>query len=356
MRNRLPVLLLLLLFAPALLQAQDDAARPQVVPLPDGGFVAFRSESARTDKARSSDFVPRLHGGLRSQALIGDDQTIHRVLQNPKGEYIFGYNLIVLAHADSKKFTITVRPLDEAIETKLGRGIPTLREGTQPQVMDDGDSFALDLLVNQNTGVKIVDFVKVSFERSKLWEDKTVPLPRDFTLDAVALKIVDFKLTIGGNQVMTGLRGADFAGALLWCYVEGHGRVIISLVPRDGYAFEKSGVIDDNKIAFQINGRQYEWLSSEPVLPGGGTWNVWVLHDPKYLPFGSRESRKKAPTRLEKLDQAIQSFPKRKDQTAATFKKRDDNRDDNKDAYQSSRFKVMAGAADRIENLWPRSP
>lgn len=352
MRSKLPALLLVLLFVPALLWAQDEATRPQVVPLPEGGFVAFKSESARTDKTSPTEFVPKLHGGLRSQVLIGDDHTIHRVLQNPKGEYIFGYDLIVLAHADSKKFTITVRPLDEALETKLGRGIPTLREGTQPQVMDDGDSFALDLLVNQNTGVKIVDFVKVSFERSKLWEDKTVPLPRDFTLDAVALKIVDFKLTIGGNQVMTGLRGADFAGALLWCYVEGHGRFIISLVPRDGYAFEKSGVIDDNKIAFQINGRQYEWLSSEPVLPGGGTWNVWVLHDPKYVPFGTRDSRKKEPNKLEKLDQAIQSFPKRKDQTAATFEKKGDD----KDANQSHRFKVMAGAADRIENLWPRSP
>src|SRR5688572_32998401 len=105
MRNKLPALLLLLLFAPALLQAQDDATRSQVVRLPDGGFVAFKSESARTDNSSSTEFVPRLQGGLRSQALIGDDQTIHRVLQNPKGEYIFGYDLIVLAHADSKKFT-----------------------------------------------------------------------------------------------------------------------------------------------------------------------------------------------------------------------------------------------------------
>ena len=352
MRSKLPALLMVLLCGPVLLTAQDDATRPQVVPLPDGGFVAFKSESARTDKPSPTEFVPKLHGGLRSQALIGKGGTIHRVLQNPKGEYIFGYDLIVLAHADSRKFTITVKPLDETLETRLARGIPTLLEGTEPQIMDDGDSFALDLLVNQSTGVKIVDFVKVSFERSKLWEERAVPLPRDFTLDAVALKIVDFKLTIGGNQVMTGLRGANFAGALLWCYVEGHGRFIVSLVPRDGYAFEKRGVINDNRIAFQVNGRQYEWLSSEPVLPGGGSWNVWVLHDPKYVPFGSREQRLKDPTKLEKLDQAIQSFPKRKDQTAATFEKKDNDKDKN----QSMRFKVMAGAADRIENLWPRSP
>ena len=353
MRSRLPALLFVLLFAPALLRAQVDATRPQVVPLRDGGFVAFRSESARTGKTNTSAIVPTLQGGLRAQALVSEDQIIHRVLQNPKGEYIFGYDLAVMAHAGSRKFTITVKPLDATVEQQLAGGdIPTLREGGQPQVMDDGDSFALDLLVNQNAGVKIVDFVKVSFERSKLWDDHAVPLPRDFTPDAVALRIVDFKLSIGGTQVMTGLRGANFAGALLWCYVEGHGRFILSLVPREGYAFEKSGVINDNKIAFRMNGRQYEWLSREPVLPGGGTWNVWVLHDPKYVPFGSREPRQKEPNRLEKLDQAIQSLPKRKDQTAATFEMKEDN----KAANQSSRFKVMTGAADRIENLWPRSP
>ena len=360
MRSRLPAILFLLLLAPALLHAQDDATRPQVVQLAEGGFVEFKSKTAPTNQTYAVESFPTLHGGLRSQALVGDNHVIHRILQNPKGEYVFGYDLIVLGHADSRKFNITVKPLDTSLENKLGRVIPTLREGSKPQVMDDGDSFALDLLVNQAAGMKIVDFVKVSFERSKLWDDNASPLPRDFTLDAVALRVVNFRLSIGGNAVMTGMRKADFAGSLLWFYVEGHGRFILSLVRREGYDFEKSGVINDNKIAFRVNGREYEWLSSEPILPGGGAWNVWVLHDPKYLPFGTRESRqRKELTRLEKLDKAIQSFPKRKEPTPATFEKRDDNfekRDDNKDADQTSRFKVMAGAADRIENLWPRSP
>jgi hypothetical protein len=354
MRSSLRALLFVLLFTPALLQAQADATRPQVVLLRDGGFVAFKSESAPTATKNSAGIVPALQGGLRAQALVTEDQIIHRVLQNPKGEYIFGYDLVVTAEADSKQFTITVRPLDPTIEQKLTAGdIPTLRDSAKPQVMDDGDSFALDLLVNQNAGVKIVDFVKVSFERSKLWEDHAAPLPRDFTLDEVALRIVNFRLAIGGNQVMTGMRRTDFAGALLWCYIEGHGRFILSLVPREGYPFAKTGVIHDNKIAFQLNGRQYEWLSSESVLPGGGTWNVWVLHDPTYLPFGTRDNRKKEPNKLEKLDQAIQSFPKRVDPNVATF---ENNKNDDKDKNQRQRFKVMAGAADRIENLWPRSP
>lgn len=354
MRSRLSALLFVLLCAPGLLRAQGDAARPQVVPLRGGGFVAFKSESARTSTTNTSGIVPTLQGGLRAQALVSEDQIIHRVLQNPKGEYIFGYDLVVTAHADSKKFTITVKPLNATLGQQLAGGdIPTLREGAQPHVMDNGDSFALDLLVNQNAGVKIVDFVKVSFERSKLWDDNAAPLPRDFTLDAVALRIVNFRLSIGGNQVMTGLRRTDFAGALLWCYIEGHGRFILSLVEREGYAFAKTGVVHDNKIVFQVNGRQYEWLSSESILPGGGTWNVWVLHDPKYLPFGTRDLRKKEPNRLEKLDQAIQSFPKRIDPNVATF---ENDNDDDKDKNQRQRFKVMAGAADRIENLWPKSP
>lgn len=44
------------------------------------------------------------------------------------------------------------------------------------------------------------------------------------------------------------------------------------------------------KIAFTANGERYEWSSETSILPNGGTWNLWVLHDPNYTPlFGSEK-------------------------------------------------------------------
>jgi hypothetical protein len=252
-------------------------------------------------------------------------------------------------------------------DSKSPRGdrakISTVKQATEPQVLDDGDSFALDLLVNQNTGVKIVDFVKVSFDRANLWNENPATLPRDFTLDAVAMTVVEFRLLRDGNLVATGKPESRFGGPLIWCYIEGRGRFIISLAPRAGYDFQKVGIIEGNRIEFTVKGEHYQWLSSSPILRDGGAWNLWVLHDPTYVPFGLDLSQKKDKSKLDKLDDSIKAAQEKAarigDPTASTFSKKtvaekpDDEKPDAR-RQATKRLRVMVGAADNIENLWPK--
>jgi hypothetical protein len=364
MRNRSVALIFGLLLLPVWSRAQVDGKRHVVLPLADGGFVAFKSETAWAGATKASAPVQQLPGEFGSQAFIDEEQVIHRVLLNATGSYVFGYDLLIQAVPASKTFTVAVKPLDLEVEKGLllsrpsgqPKHIATLPQSAEPQILDDGDSFALDLLVNQNTGVKIVDLVRVSFDRANLWDDNPRTMPKDFTLDAVALTLSDFRLLIDGNVVAAGKPGTNFSGALLWCYVEGKGRFIFSLVPRADYPFQKVGTIDQDKIEFTVRGKHYEWLSRVPILPGGGTWNVWVLHDPTYLPFGFGESARKEKSKLDRLDDSIKAAKEKAtrigDPAAATFHPQTE------DATPESppkRFRVMVGAADRIENLWPRN-
>jgi hypothetical protein len=55
----------------------------------------------------------------------------------------------------------------------------------------------------------------------------------------------------------------------LWFYVPERGRFIFSLVPREGYSFEKIGILEGNKIEFVINGERYEWVSGVEILASG---------------------------------------------------------------------------------------
>ena len=359
---------LLLWAAPG--QAQEITNRHLVVPLADGGFVAFKSETAWTGANKSSTKTQELPAEFKSEAFIDGDR-LHRLLVDAAGKYVFGYDLVIEADRATKQFKIVVKPLSVEIESKLparttetraGRDlarISTVKRTSDPQVLEDGDSFALDLLINPNTGVKIVDFVKVSFDRANL--DNPATLPRDFTLDAVALTVVEFRLLRDGNLVAAGKAKSNFGGPLLWCYIEGRGRFIFSLVPRDGYDFQKVGIIEGNRIEFTVKGEHYEWLSGSPILRDGGAWNIWVLHDPKYVPFDldlTQKKEKKEKNKLEKLDDSIKAAQQRAarigDPTASTFQKPPPAEPANSNQQPPKRLRVMVGAADNIENLWPR--
>jgi hypothetical protein len=348
--------------------AQEPAKRQLVVSLADGGFVAFKSETAWTDTKKVSPELQRVPAVLSSQAVADDNRIIHRVLKDTGGRFIFGYDLWVAPNPTSKNFKIVVRPLDSQFESKLRAGNPsegeppqseiisTFPKPTEPQTLDDGDAFSLDLLVNQNTGVKIVDVVKVGFDRSRLWDNNPSTLPRDFAVDAVELSVKDYRLLVNGNVVSVGKSAKSCAGTLLWFYVQDRGRFIFSLVPREGYQFQKVGIIEDNRIEFTVNGNHYEWLSSSPILPGGGIWNVWVLHDPNYTPlFGSEPPPAKKKDVFEKFDAAVVATqenvarPRTQQQSTLT-----NSRDVS--GVQAEHPRVMIGGADRIENLWPRSP
>lgn len=370
MRSKLIKLLTLVFCLLALSCAAAGQAPPKrqlVVPLTEGGFVAFKSETSWTDTKNVSPELQRMPAILGSQALSDGNRVIHRMLQDAGGRFVFGYDLWVAPNPAAKQFQIVVKPLDPKFEIKLRAGNPgegeppqseiisTFPKSTEPQTLEDGDAFSLDLLVNKNTGVKIVDVVKVAFDQSHLRDNNPKTLPRDFAVDAVELAVKDYRLLIDGKVVSVGKSTNGFAGALLWFYVPGRGRFILSLVPRESYEFQKVGIIEDNRIEFTVNDNHYEWLSSSPILPGGGTWNLWVLHDPKYTPlFGAEPEPARKKDVFEKLDAAVvatqENVAKPRTQQQSTLT----NRRDVPSAAEHPR--VSVGAADRIENLWPRNP
>ena len=359
MRNKFWILLLLIHCLAVAAAAQNPAKRQLVMQVSNGGFVAFRSETPGAKSLPDSNSLAAL---LYSQAFAGENRIIHRVLTDAQQNVVFGYDLMVSADPITKKFSVVVLPADEAFRrtflkdftpSRTNSSFATFPKSTTPQTLDDGDAVSLDLLVNHESGVKIVDVVSVTFDRSSLRENNLDSAPKDFTLDAVALAVKNYSLTINGNLVGKSKSSIGCEGALLWFYVPERGRFIFSLVPREGYDFAKVAVLDGNRIEFILNGERYEWLSSASILPNGGTWNLWVLHDTGYTPlFGPADSpprkTQKGPNVFEKIEGALANrgaeitfvLPGRPGRSKSTT---------------SAPQRVMVGGADSMENLLPKS-
>ncbi len=368
----LEILACVLLVASA--QAQGDGGRQMVVPVGEG-FVAFRLEAVRAGAQTSANtsHVSELETMVTPQVLVDDEQVIHRALVDREGNFIFGYDLIVKPMAQSKQFMVAVRPLNPAFEQQLRarnsssapaattiQHVNTFPRAAEEQLIDDGDAFSLDLLVNSTTGVKIVDIVKLSFDRSRLWDAPAGFQARDFTLDNVELAVRDYKLTVNRKLVGGGRPTRGVSGALLWFYVQNKGRFIFSLTPRAGYDFQKIGVIDGNRISFVFDGNFYEWTSSTPILAQGGAWNLWVLYDPDYVPDFSVASEaplrpvnnQREHTRLPSRLPAIQESDIRT--WSGALPRITIESQDSEPVMRNAR--VMVGAADRMENLMPKRP
>jgi hypothetical protein len=401
-RNRLTVpafaclaLLPLLLCGGARTRAQSGraaaaaAARSEqfVMPLHGEGFIAFRVEAAPTTTAgapKVSVELREIQASVTPQTLLADNHVVHRVLVDAEGGFVFGYDLVVEPLAATKQFRVSVKPLSAEFEAELRarhpstaasvravQSVSTLPRPTDAQLIEDGDAFALDLLVNSQAGVKIVDVVKVSFDRARLRgvPPQSVPL-RDFTLGNVELAMRDHSLKIngelaGGARISSSSGGGKSArgcaGALVWLYVTGRGRFIFSLIPHEGYDFQKVGRIENNKISFALGGDSYEWTSSAPVVgtSGGGNWNLWVLHDAAYVSdFDSQEqiveavegappapAAKGAASSPEWLRDSLRRVGRER---RAEFETREERKRDVR------RARVLAGGADRIENLLPK--
>ena len=359
MRSRSVLFVIPLLFIIAASPLPTNAQEPVTVSVPLGGFVSFVNRSEWLDLRQAIRFG-KLPAPLGAQALSDTDQTIHRILRDRNGRFVFGYDLWILGDRTAKQFKIAIRPLDSHLQESLraaaapaAESLSTFPRSTEPQTLNDGSEFSVDLLINKNAGVKFIDVVKVSFDRSSLGGEPPARRARDFSADAVAMEMKDYSLLVNDELIGTGKSKIGSTGALLWLYVPQRGRFIFSLVPRADYAFEKVGTVSANTIEFSLLGAHYQWLSSSPILREEGTWNLWVLYDPKYSPLIGTT----VPTpphekgTIEKLNDKYRSIwqtsppPVRTQHGGLPPPKTEKN---------ATRVKIMFGAADRVENLLPR--
>lgn len=369
MRSKLSAVALLLVCLAAPARAIDgrstytniadpaDGKSRIIVPMQSGAFVVIRTES-----------VPSSTGEATSDLVESEDKPnlLRRVFVDRKNEMYFGYELVVERAAEARYFWVTVRALGEDYLREL-RERPAFRGlrlhpsynatafPASPQFIRDGDTFALDVFHNPRTGTKIVDVIQISLTDPSL-RTAAADVPRDFSPEDVQLKVSDFKLKVNGETVHRSTGGCS--GAVIWFSLGDRGRFVFSLVERPGFEFRKVGAVRNNTVAFEWGGDRYEWESSRPVVGTGGSWNLWVLHDPDYkLDLFEQPT---APAVAESDKSAAEAERRRRQRGTQTDYDTPSARETQPSAQKSQpptrRTRVVIGSADGVEQLFPRQP
>lgn len=302
MKNKFYLLFLLLLCQifitqPMIAQAQRTQA---TVNLRARGL----SVSFRTEMRDAADSV--VNGSFDTYVYLQDQNVIHRVLIDENSGLFFGYDFEIKPDSAEGLFKVLVRPL--SVEPRKMVNIDKYTSTPLPKypdsvVMKEGETLVLSLLENPQLKIKLVDLIKIS-KNSPTDNQTTVSkgvgrnqLPstnateptaetRDFTPDAVELRLNDARLYINDKRIFTSAKEnyAASNGECLYLYIPGEGRFIFSLTPRRNYEFQKLGVIENNQISFTLNNKNYRLISTMPILELRGKWNLWVFHDAEYQP------------------------------------------------------------------------
>jgi hypothetical protein len=235
---------------------------------------------------------------------IGGEGTIHRLMWDRHQHVYFGYDVSIESLPEANTYRMTFGQLTlTAEDTHVLGGDPATWTplpapdwgGPAVRTIRAGEVLSLDLLTNNMTGQKIVDYVTVQGPSAKPAADPwhadfiyETGVPRDFHADDAALEIRLPRVSVNGDLGTSAITTGEVVyGAAVWFYLPRHGRFILSLTPHPDLGFLKAGEIRGSALTFTIGNDTFNLVSSGRIAPGSGPFSLYVLHDPMWRPAGN---------------------------------------------------------------------
>jgi len=123
--------------------------------------------------------------------------------------------------------------------------------------------------------------------------DDPAPIPvrsrvpsKDFYAADSELELTKPLLILQGRELELQQEPEPVKGHVVWLYVPGHGRYLMSLAPHAELGFSLAGQVGGTSLWFKLQGEDIQVDSDERIAPGSATYNVYVLHEPDWQPSG----------------------------------------------------------------------
>ncbi len=276
--------LLIVFLAPSQVQTGTELGNGTKV-LASG--IRLRYKMVIEPPVSSSAFMP-LGSGFGTSA-----DTMHHFVYDKVAQSYFGYDMTVSASKSADRRTVVFSAMTDmqdalhAVAGELPLTATTLPKYPPPQLVQDGDTIALDLMISADGKERMVDYIQFEFApKPEAPPPAATAAPQDFTLDdgpvtppIEAAEDVELDHQKFPEPLVV---LAPRAGATMWVYFPGHGRYILSLAPHAGFA--NSGTLRAGVIEFNASDLECAMRFPKPIAGLDKAWNLYVLHDSRYLP------------------------------------------------------------------------
>jgi len=245
--------------------------------------------------------TPPLSGGFGTAVATTAPNEVHRVLLDHEARVYFGYT-VRIEPRDGNTFQLTFRPLSltTEIRARLGADASSWTPLPAPafpaaQVIRGGQVLELHLLSNDAWGQRVTEYVTVQepprvggfagLDRAPREFAFAAGAPRDFTVEDVYLRLHEPRVFLNGTFQESSARTlGDEAGAVVWIYIPGRGRFLLSVVPNARLGFQRVGEIRGSSLRFTIGGETYSIASGSRIAPGTSAYHLYVLQQREWRP------------------------------------------------------------------------
>ncbi|HEX5430846.1 MAG TPA: hypothetical protein VFW83_02670 [Bryobacteraceae bacterium] len=266
-----------------------------------------------------------------------------RILSDASRHVYFGYEMILKPQAQAGEYVVSFRALDPQADGLILDGWTPRPPPSypQPRILQEGETISFDLENDKSTGESIVDEVLIAPPQprtrlSQIWSvdlarlmaygsmlNKTLrerglppvgsparpsppsqataafppvrmpPLtiagtPQKFTAADAEFRILGPKLTVRGGPEGAPVSGLA-TGRLIYFYLPGRGRYILSLVPRPELGFLRAGEVRGGSLIWTAGGSTFSVQTSAAIAPGSAPYFIYVLHDAGWQPVKSAD-------------------------------------------------------------------
>ncbi len=108
------------------------------------------------------------------------------------------------------------------------------------------------------------------------------PPSRDFFDADAELVVAKPRVSLNGTAVEVSQDPAPVKGKIVWIYMPGRGRYLLSLSPRPGFGV--AGQVGGTSLEFELRGDEIQIDTKERIAEGSALYNLYVLLQSDWLP------------------------------------------------------------------------
>ncbi len=232
-------------------------------PQPTSGAPAVtpKAEFETWAEQRFREFAESVVAGSTDIERAPGKATIHRFVRDNFRNLYVTYTMTFESIAGTDTFRVAFA--DSAVPYPV------------PQILRDGETIALTLVADAQTGRRLTDYIRVGtgVMRSR------AAVSRDVYAEDAELTIVQPRLRSNGVEQPAASLPAKVSAPVVWVDIPGQGRYDLSFKPRSDQGFERAGEVAENSLVFSLGGNIFRIDCADRIATGSGTYNIYARKD-----------------------------------------------------------------------------